>query len=289
MKKNVSLTKETGGKEKATLATGTTSIIVAFIAFLGTLATAYFGYLGIRYKSEQPTRPTEAPVAQVEAVVSHVACDIFAIILPADIDPQEQTYNKLMEHPDFNDWAVAPHFNELLSGDAPPNSIGKLMQASITIGNASTTNGGWVKINNRLGINFDLMLQDIEEHVNLVAMVPDGCGGGETKLFSPTNLKPEFGLINQFVTSSRYDFFSLQPGESDVFRIDYICASPGIYHTSVHLSLESSNGSEKQEITGFPKMMCPKSYHAWRAFLGDSPLEDVGEYYWDGNNYIQQP
>ena len=289
MKTSTSPQKKVNGKEKAILTASTTSIIVAFIAFLGTLATAYFGYLGIRYKSEQITKPAEAPVVQVEAVVGSVTCDIFAIILPADIDPKEQSYNKLKERPDFDGWTIAPHFNELLAGDAPPNSRGKLMQSSITIGNASTTNGGWVKINNRLGVNFDLMLQDIEEHVNLVAMVPDGCGGGENKLFSPTTLKPEFELINQFISSSQYDFFSLQPGESDVFRIDYICASPGIYHASISLLLESSIGSENQEITGFPKMMCPKSYHAWRAFLGDSPLEDIGEYHWDGNNYVQQP
>lgn len=210
-----------------------------------------------------------------------------ALVLPDNVSPEQNSDITLRQDPDFDNWLIAP---VSLANDSEDDiKSGKLLKAMMILGNNSANNGSWVKIDNKISISLDLVSSNVEDHVNLVVIKREGGGGEDYKYFSPVKLDQNTDSLDQTITSP-FDFFSLQPGEADVFIIDFICEAPGIYQASAKLTLTSSEGAEEEKVTGFGKIMCPNSYTLWNT-RASSPLKltNKGEYYWDGDQYIKKP
>lgn len=136
----------------------------------------------------------------------------------------------------------------------------------------------WIRLDSKVLVTVHVG-SDVPEHVNIVQ---DCAGLGQSRIF-PTiiPLKPSPKEYNVSTSYPNTDYFTLQPGEFEVFQFGLRCDSPGIYISTLTISYTYLERSDVITLNS-PDFVCPKSYTSW-SFLDN--FEHNSTYVWNGNGY----
>jgi hypothetical protein len=121
------------------------------------------------------------------------------------------------------------------------------------------------------------------EHVDGVLLW--GCGGTqESRDFSEVGLRSEFEEYTARTEYAEADFFTLEPGEFEKFRIPFRCELPGYYRLSVAIPYRHSGESRVTSVQF--DIVCPRSVTIWETMFTDVwQLMNSYQCTWDGQGY----
>lgn len=158
---------------------------------------------------------------------------------------------KLLKYPKFEDapwkkWDLIEY---------PPDAI--------EITNLSPQSSSWTIISNSASIVIDSY--EPLDHMNFAGFAidfiyfpPGGCGGGgQAKIFTLASLMRSKDVFR--VKQGDYDYFSLQPGEVEVFKFPVTCGQSGLFR--YHVEMETSFMGKSEIIASNSQVLyCPESY-----------------------------
>ncbi len=123
-------------------------------------------------------------------------------------------------------------------------------------------NGGdWLRIDNGARISV-LGYQNVPETINVLHIYPGCAAGGMNRRFSPVALSPTD--IREFTTEyPESDYFSLQPGEFEIFMYTFNCTQPGLYDIKLSIPFTTARNAGLIELDEAPSLICPKSVKFW--------------------------
>jgi len=143
-------------------------------------------------------------------------------------------------------------------------------------------NTEWIELSNTIHVTVRRR-NEIPDHVNVTG---ECAGSGEFRTFSAITLASGFDKYEITTAYSDADFFTLQPGEFESFKLSFQCTTPGFYIITINIPYTYLNGSGT--ITFIPPdLVCPKSYTVWE-FLNGFP-DPRGTYTWNGTAYTGTP
>jgi hypothetical protein len=284
-----------------------TQIVVAIIGFVGIVLAAYIGFLGVQYAAEAPLRasqtaeaqrnanapseptrtvlapsPTEAaretptpegvppgPTPELEIAIQD-PCPL-TVMIPGFLDPQEDragTQQSIEEADDRSEIFTWP-------------MIGTGFDIWISFESAFD-NRTWFRLSNTANVTVDV-LGDSPPTANGVEL--GECGGiGSIRNFPSVPLGRDFDRYSRRISSPEADFFTLQPGEFEIWEAQLTCGAPGRYRLTVEVGYAYGDGTGK--ITGTsPEIICPLEYNEWTMLT--QSLEYVRSFRWNGSDYEQ--
>ncbi|HYN89383.1 MAG TPA: hypothetical protein VER55_12680 [Ardenticatenaceae bacterium] len=190
-------------------------------------------------------------------------------ILPGEIDPsalsREEFYQLFSE---AETWLLAP------------DETGRI-RASLAI--TSIVEGTqWIQLENSVQASIEVY-RNVPDHSNIVFVA--GCGGiGEVREFPALTLESEFDAYRTELTFPGADFFSLQPGEFEVFGLEFQCSAPGVYRLALELPFSSVDHAGTVTLADTPEFACPQSFTMWDPSSAET-LQFAGEYLWRETGY----
>lgn len=116
------------------------------------------------------------------------------------------------------------------------------------------------------------------------------CAGGEYRFFDELRLESsmtEYSL-GLGLQDKDFDYFKLEPGETEIFNIQMDCKSPGIYRASINLPYTYQNKQGEINVDIPQTIVCPISFTAW---VDEYQIVQFGEpikYVWNKSQYDQQ-
>jgi hypothetical protein len=275
-------------------------VLLAIIGVAGTicaaLITAVFGFLSIKTQVEAPIKATQtsealmqiatpttsAPLTGLDwnsiATIKHLPiCDLR--VLPNNIDLSDNQAGKQLAST-YNSggtlfWAEIPEVMDPESGNS----------ASTIFDIASTADKSWIELSKTVNVSVEVE-ETIPDVVDV--LVPMGCGGGgEIRIFPSVSLENSFP---QFTTETNFadvDFFTLEPGEFERFRIPFECKVPGFYRLKLTIPFryEGENGTMETSTM----VMCPQSTTLWLLDVPSGTMVGTENYVWDNSTYSKVP
>jgi len=271
-------------------------IVAAVIGLCGTIIAAYFGYLGIRAQIEEPIHATQTaqanlsslsltPASQsttpsqsssptstnssptstewqqflsVDPVIGCVEIRLLPIVVNPSEDPAKQIANT-----NPTDTIV------------PINSFGALYSL------ANIGNYDWMRLDKSLDISVSAK-SDVPNHVDVIER-ETGCGGTDTiRDFPSIILHSDLDSFTQKLSFPGIDYFTLQPGEFELFRVNFQCNTTGYFTVSptIDYSYQKKTGTIE-----FPKfdVLCPQSFTVYH--VAGENLLGVENYNWKDGTY----
>jgi serine/threonine protein kinase len=171
----------------------------------------------------------------------------------------------------MQDWQRGPDFSGV---DGPYYEL-DLTLTSITTGRE------------RIRLNSTAMatvrrVADVPPHMHIFD--PRGCGsGGTLRYFAPVALNAQRESYRQRTTNTDgFDYFSLQPGEFEVFVFPFICRGPGIYRVDLEVGYSYQGQPSKLQWSSSGDTFCPNAFTLWE---WGKPGE---QFRWNGTIYEKQ-
>lgn len=278
---------KTSQRKKIKLTPAVIALITALIGCLGTIIAASIGYMGIRAQigipisatqTAQATNPPEA-IDNFSALNGKLTAQLWlepvfgcisgpSKIIPENIDTDTSQaqiqIGEAIQSMAYNQWSIGPH-------------------ASIPIILKNTTSdNNWIRLNNTIKATINLLSTTAPEKANVITGF-GGCGGGQLKYFPEIELATSFDEYVQNSTYTEFDYFTLQPGEEELFIVSFKCASTGVYKFNIEISGTFNNEEGVLIISDTPPVVCPASYDSW--FVEGSTFYMDKSYFWDGSDY----
>lgn len=274
------------GKSKKLSPTLTVAIIVASIGCLGTILAAFitgaFAFISSNGIPDfSPFENTQS--ADWEGVVSieHFSpCP--TLFLPDSLFSGQNRESWIQENAaqyySGNQLMYAPN----ISQPSPNNN----MEIFLTITSIVETED-WVRLSREASITVN-RLENAPEDATLIES--SECGGGEFfRYFSPVPLRADFDKYESETSTNEFDYFTLQPGEPEVFVFSFTCEAPGIYHVDMNLPYTYQNSDAKIVFMGINGIICPEDATYFNAGIipgvDETVILDVSTYSWNGSEY----
>jgi hypothetical protein len=145
-------------------------------------------------------------------------------------------------------------------------------------------NRSWIRLSNSADVTVTV-LGDSPQNANGVHI--GQCGGeGTIRKFSGISLVRDSQSYTRRISTTEADFFTLQPGEFEVWSTTVACGAPGRYQVSftAGYNYEDTEGA----ITAMSKeIVCPQEYSEWAMYGPFEPLLFARTLRWDGTKYEQ--
>jgi hypothetical protein len=194
-------------------------------------------------------------------------------VLPIAINASGDTQEQIMNTDPWTNrlhWALIPENSEL--------------SMRFNISSIADSNN-WIQLDKSLNVSVSVET-NIPDHTDVFNGV--GCGGaGNIRKFSQTPLQADMQNFTKEVIFSGADFFTLQPGEFEIFSIPFKCNTPGYYTISISTKYTYENQSG---IIEFPDahILCPSSYTVY-SISTDDTIVGVESFKWQNGNYAKAP
>jgi hypothetical protein len=184
---------------------------------------------------------------------------------------------------EFEKWAMAPRRGGTFS---------------LTLGLTSLVPEGSEQVRFPLPMEVRVLPKSgVPDRLDVFHTVGDGCGGGETRDFSVTELQGTRTSTAR-LESPGVDFLFVVPNEYEQFYFPIICAEPGIYDLEVRLRF-SYEGAEGESLIGNSvDLVCPQEFTFWFGQNASMALEDgslvalnvvnQGTYVWRDGEYVPE-
>lgn len=115
------------------------------------------------------------------------------------------------------------------------------------------------------------------------------CGGGEFfRYFSPVPLRADFDKYESDTSTSDYDYFTLQPGEPEIFIFALTCEAPGIYRVDMNLPYTYQDEDERIVFTDISGVVCPDDATFYTTGMipeVETVILDIATFTWSGSEY----
>jgi hypothetical protein len=201
-------------------------------------------------------------------------CD--GLLLPPNIKPDQEPDLAIRQIEAavsaFDSWP-------LVAGAVNQKSSRTVGSLSITITNTSKDTN-WVRLDNKIDVTINAE-STVPDHINI--LIGTGCGGsGDFRYFSDIGLTPKFKTYTETTRYTLSDFFSLQPGEFEVFSFPLDCQSPGIYQLVFKLPVSKLDQIGSINAGFGRSFVCPKSYTVWTIDMAANSFVDSESYIWNG-------
>jgi hypothetical protein len=223
-----------------------------------------------------PLTPSADPAAVLALGVSLPLDQCPSVAFPAGIDPAlnpsqaAQQASEAKARGDTDEWPIVG--NDDLVLDLTVTSLVK--------------DSGWTQTGNSVKVVV-AGNPELPDHTDAL-LLAWGCGGGGRKRsFSDINLSTDYETYSQQSTSAEFDFFTLQPGEFEVFSLLFHCQAPGIYRLSFELPYTFSEKTGVVSYRPDRPVICPKAYTNWALEGGNFLFSS--EFLWDGRSYQRKP
>ncbi len=203
-------------------------------------------------------------------------------IPPADIKLVEgsvQIKERLYTYPsDYSTWPVIADIHSIYNHFVTIESTLKGAENS------------WIKLDNKFTVTFSVDTTSAPKDIDVVLM--GECGDGRDPRYTKTiiALDPANAEKKISVPFDAHKFYTLQPGEFELFIMNFSCKVPGVYSVRYDLPFSISGkagiisyNTDEDEL----KIVCPKSYTLWdTGHLNENNiLTRIETYRWDGQNY----
>lgn len=149
----------------------------------------------------------------------------------------------------------------------------------------------WIQLSNTATIS--IIVQPVPDQIDIIQPF-DECGdGGEYRDFPPVSLESNSKQYMIDSTFTGFDYFTLEPGESEVFVYSLKCADPGIYSMSIDVPYEYKGHRYISSWKIDYEFVCPNSFTFWKENLiyqndeFHSEVVKVGNYMWNGLKYVE--
>jgi hypothetical protein len=202
------------------------------------------------------------------------------LLMPPSIRPDQdinQAAKQVMDEAkatNFDSWLVVsnPYTNDislLLTVTNIPNDV------------------DWIKLENNLDVSINAQ-SNPSKHVNVLTAT--GCGaGGVYRTFSGISLAFDYQNYTTTSTSAEFDFFTLQPGESEIFQVSLTCQAPGIYRVMLTLPYSLIDSGGKAQVEYDRSIICPAAFMVWAIDMFDEAFISSTSYIWNGTSYEIHP
>jgi hypothetical protein len=201
-------------------------------------------------------------------------------VLPSAVDPMrdraaaEARVATALATDEFRDWPIVPGFEGVdgqpLDEPARPEGI------RITI--RSTVQGrNWIRLENTVPVSVGVQ-RSLPEHVNIVTIFHQCGGAGTIRTFEPVvELHSRSNSYQLTTRNTDAPFFTLQPGEFEVFLFQFRCEGSGLYSTTLRLPYRypDNNGDITLGVGRMPRFGCPQRVTHW-SFYHDLMTELTG-------------
>ncbi len=267
------------GRKRKLTPTMTIAISVGILGCLGTIVAALISgastYLSALLQLDVPVSRTQtaAAISSEEGVVhrydagstpsQEVAAPATATVVEFSeitICPAVYIPDSLLDGKDKLSW--------IQKGLWEPLRSRKLMTAPMADGDGMSAPSMFLSITNPTDHKDWVNLsKDISISVRYVGDSPDvaqviglmGCGGaGYYRVFSPIPLDNDHPEYSVKSSASDADFYTLQPGEYEIFALEFPCAAPGIYSVQVSVPTRFQGSEGIGTYTGSAGFACPK-------------------------------
>jgi hypothetical protein len=199
---------------------------------------------------------------------------ILSTVLPQELDPDKDPigtrtiFNSAIQDGTALDWTRSPALSE-----------GKLIFQVTNI----STSSEWIRLSNSI-VSSISTTQNIPDHINIIH---ECAGTGINREFPPVILDPTYPEYKVTVKHPNADFFTLQPGELEIFNMTFTCKSPGLYR--IQISIDYSIGNHTDTFSyQFPNFICPHSLTNWSDLSDFNKFVKIGSYEWNGTEYIEK-
>ena len=225
-----------------------TAIIVAIIGCAGTFISALFGYLAIKSQIEIPIRTTQTADALQKDLTANApekptqvtftstpTIDWSAVLKGSTTFLAPCGVRVVPDHVSLdpkNMQSSLANFNSEFSKSHEGNDWDVGHGTVLTFYLESYSQLNWIKVENRFNLNI-YVDSEIPDNVNIVSIA--GCGGGAWQPLGNVELINQANM-REYRISLNYpdvDFYTLQPGEFEVFSINLECKAPGIYSFAI--------------------------------------------------------
>jgi hypothetical protein len=142
----------------------------------------------------------------------------------------------------------------------------------------------WVKVDNTIFVDIKTFATPLN-HVNALQ---DCAGAGEIRYFTPVFLNSHTAGTQLKTFYPDCDYFSLQPGEFEVFNLQFHCVEPGIYSVKIRIPWSKNSGESGLFTLDLPDFVFPLTYTTW-SMLGNLQANACSMYQWNGSDYISTP
>lgn len=287
------------GKSKGKISTAMlVTIIVAVLGCAGTVAAAlisgFFLYFTTRAQIDRPIAFTQTAQFMPTEEFSTFDWQSIASIEPDTPCPAVYTPDYLFSGSDRKSW-VRDHLfgsyldNELMYAPLLQHDASSSMRLYLTITNV-TPNEGWINLSKDLKISIRF-IDEIPLNSEVVQLTDCG-GAGEYRYFSRVPLSTDYPEYNVTATSTEADFYTLQPGEFEIFVLEFQCNAPGLYGLQVNIPVHFQGRDETIAYSGFPGFSCPDRVN----YSYGSPTTETAtgyevaiynaeQYEWTGSSY----
>lgn len=284
-------------------------IIIAIIGCCGTvvaaLVTGIFGYLTTRTQIDRPviftqtaeSIPTALPTNTKVSTPTEASFDWESIL---KIEHQSSCPSALY-YPDYSftdsdkaQWFQDNGISYLRGHDlmySPLLKTGPEIYAILIITNISDEQD-WIYLEKELTISItNSGAAPDDSHI----LYLEGCGGaGEIRKFSQVSLRSDFDKYDSTAISTGADFYTLEPGEFEIFEMHFTCQSPGFYRVQFNLPISYKDEEGLIPYSGIAGFLCPENA---RYYVGELlsldvpgvPIHDILDYEWTGSDYREIP
>ncbi|MGA0560659.1 esterase/lipase family protein [Larkinella sp. VNQ87] len=203
-------------------------------------------------------------------------------IPPTDIPLIEgsmQSNNQLYNHPSgYPTWPIIADIHSVYNHFVTIESTLKGIENS------------WIKLENKFAITFSVDTAAAPKDVDVVLMGECGDGGDPRYTKTVIGLDPANAEKRIPVSFNAHQFYTLQPGEFELFAMNFTCKVPGVYSIQYELpfSISGKTGQISHQVREEKfRIVCPKSYTLWdTGFLDErNTLTRIETYRWDGQTY----
>jgi hypothetical protein len=267
-------------KSKTSLSTTTIiTIIVASLGCFGTVAAALisgiFLYATTRAQIDLPVAFTQTAEYRPTQSINSFDWESVLSIDPQTPCPAVYVPNFLYEGEDKISWVKDNLFSlytndQLMYAPSLGDDTSGSMKLYLFITNTES-NGEWIVISKELKIN----IRHIDTEPDLAEVVYlTGCGGGGFfRDFSPVPLNADYPEYAEKTASSDADFYTLEPGESEMFVLNFLCEATGVYSIEVEMPIKYRGDDTTAIYTSFPGVICPDRLN----YNYGTPDEPIGE------------
>jgi len=221
-----------------------------------------------------PTATNEIPVIDIRIDLPRDQCP--SVAFPPNIDPSQdpaqagQIAAKALDSGDVDTWPIVNNH--------------AILEMTVT---SLISENHWIKLSNAIEIGVAADQSGFPDYIEAL-LVSWGCGGGGVmRTFSDILLSADFETYSQESTTSEFDFFTLQPGEFEVFTFPIRCKTPGVYSLSFKVPYTLIDRSDVFMYRYERPILCPKSYTAWG--LEEGTFMSSSKDQWDGQDYQNLP
>jgi hypothetical protein len=148
----------------------------------------------------------------------------------------------------------------------------------------------WARISNTFQVTVS-WIDNAPKHAD-VLLNTGGCGGGSYRSTDSTvSLSPEYLSTKQKISFSQYDYYSLQPGESEVFLYQVQCKGPGVYLMEASIPYTFTTDWNDIILVSPRYIVCPESFSSWIINPSGPSIALYKNFSWDTvtQSYIETP